>query len=424
MKRLSGAGQVLLGVALLTQPILQSVGEVAASPQSEPAVIPNMAGKVLTVNGPIDPDDLGTTMMHEHIFINNVILGDEFDNPSRHPPSAATKLDFYNRPLTMDMLGSVLMGYRNKDNLILGDEQMAIEELRDYKMHGGNGVVDVTSIGLGRDPQGLRRVSNATQIHIIMGSSWYTKNYHPKDMDERSVESLTQEIVRDVTVGVGDSWIRSGIIGEVGTVGNPLTPNEIKVIRASGRASRLTGAAVSLHTAAGITEQHQILDLLEAEGTDLGRVIVGHSDSLVKELPVLKRLLERGVYIEFDLLGELRPGPDTGHSQDGGRSSLDMLGKGTARVDVSPAIVELIKMGYLDRILLSQNVNRKVYLKAYGGFGYSFVLELFIPHLRGLDAYPFGGFLRPPGVTDEQIEMILVTNPKRVLTFAAPRPPK
>ena len=395
MKRLSGAGWVLLGVALLTQPILQSVGEVAASPQSEPVVIPNMAGKVLTVNGPIDPDDLGTTMMHEHIFINNVILGDEFDNPSRHPPSAATKLDFYNRPLTIDILGSVLMGYRNKDNLILGNEQMAIEELRDYKMQGGNGVVDVTSIGLGRDPQGLRRVSNATQIHIIMGSSWYTKNYHPKDMDERSVESLTQEIVRDVTVGVGDSWTRSGIIGEVGIVGNPLTPNEIKVIRASGRASRLTGAAVSLHTAAGITEQHQILDLLEAEGTDLGRVIVGHSDSLVKELPVLKRLLERGVYIEFDLLGELR-----------------MLGKGTARVDVSPAIVELIKMGYLDRILLSQNVNRKVYLKAYGGLGYSFVLELFIPHLRGL------------GVTDEQIEMILVTNPKRVLTFAAPRPPK
>ena len=255
MKRFSSAGWVLLGVTMLTQPIVQSVGEVAASPQSQPARIPNMAGKVLTVNGPIDPDDLGTTMMHEHILAR-------FDNPSSDPPSEATKLNCYNRPLTIDMLGSVLnMGYRNKDNLILGDEQMAIEELRDYKMQGGNGVVDVTSIGLGRDPQGLRRVANATQIHIIMGSSWYTKDYHPKEMDERSLESLTQEIVRDVTVGVGDSWIRSGIIGAVGTVGNPLIPNEIKVIRASGRASRLTGAAVSLHTAAGITEQEKILDL-------------------------------------------------------------------------------------------------------------------------------------------------------------------
>jgi phosphotriesterase-related protein len=335
-------------------------------------------------------------MMHEHIFINNVILGDEFDNPSRHPPSAATKLDFYNRPLTIDILGAVLMGYRNKDNLILGDEQMAIEELRDYKMQGGNGVVDVTSIGLGRDPQGLRRVANATQIHIIMGSSWYTKDYHPKEMDERSVESLTQEIVRDVTVGVGDSWIRSGIIGAVGTVGNPLTPNEIKVIRASGRASRLTGAAVSLHTAAGITEHEKILDLLQAEGTDLGRVIVGHSDWLVKELPFLKRLLERGVYIEFDHLGK-----------------LSRLRKGTTgHVDVSGGIVELIQTGYLDRILLSQNVNRKVDLKAYGGLGYSFVHELFIPLLRRL------------GVTEEQVEMMVVTNPKRVLTFAAPRPAK
>ena len=396
MKRFSGAGWVLLAVAMLTQPIVQSVGEVAAPPQSEPAVIPNMVGKVLTVNGPIDPDDLGTTMMHEHIFINNVILGDEFDNPSRHPPSAATKLDFYNRPLTIDILGAVLMGYRNKDNLILGDEQTAIEELRDYRMQGGNGVVDVTSIGLGRDPQGLRRVANATQIHIIMGSSWYTKDYHPKEMDERSVESLTQEIVRDVTVGVGDSWIRSGIIGAVGTVGNPLTPNEIKVIRASGRASRLTGAAVSLHTTPGITEHEKILDLLQAEGTDLDRVIVGHSDWLVNELPFLKRLLERGVYIEFDLLGK-----------------LSMLQKNTAaQADVARGIVELIQTGYLDRILLSQNVNRKVDLKAYGGLGYSFILEQFIPHLQGL------------GVTDAQVETMVVTNPKRVLTFAAPRPAK
>ena len=396
MKRFSGAGWVLLAVAMLTQPIVQSVGEVAAPPQSEPAVIPNMVGRVLTVNGPIDPDDLGTTMMHEHIFINNVILGDEFDNPSRHPPSAATKLDFYNRPLTIDILGAVLMGYRNKDNLILGGEQTAIEELRDYRMQGGNGVVDVTSIGLGRDPQGLRRVANATQIHIIMGSSWYTKDYHPKEMDERSVESLTQEIVRDVTVGVGDSWIRSGIIGAVGTVGNPLTPNEIKVIRASGRASRLTGAAVSLHTTPGITEHEKILDLLQAEGTDLGRVIVGHSDWLVKELPFLKRLLERGVYIEFDHLGK-----------------LSRLRKGTTgHVDVSGGIVKLIQMGYPDRILLSQNVNRKVHLKAYGGLGYSFVHELFIPLLRRL------------GLTEEQVEMMVVTNPKRVLTFAAPRPAK
>jgi len=396
MKRFSGAGWVLLGVAMLTQPIVQSVGEVAAQPKSKPVVIPDMVGKVLTVNGPIDPDDLGTTLMHEHIFINNVILGKEFDNLSRLTDFAATKLGFYKRPLTIDMLNAVLEGYPNKDNLILGDEQLAIEELRDYKVQGGKGVVDATSIGLGRNPQGLRRVANATQIHIIMGSSWYTKDYHLKDMDERSVESLTQEIVRDVTVGVGDTRIRSGIIGEVGTVGNPLTPNEIKVIRASGRASRLTGAAVSLHTTAGITEQEKILDLLQAEGTDLGRVIVGHSDSLVKELPFLKRLLERGVYIEFDRLEERR-----------------QLRKETAgHVDVSRAIVELIQMGYLDRILLSKNVNRKVDLKAYGGLGYSFVHQLFLPLLRRL------------GVTEEQVKMMVVTNPKRALTFAAPLPAK
>ena len=251
--------------------------------------------------------------------------------------------------------------------------------------------MDATSIGLGRDPRALRRVSNTTGVHIIMGASWYTKSWHPQDMDERSVESLTQEIVGDVTVGVGGSGIRSGIIGEVGTIGNPLTQNEIKVIRASGRASRLTGAAVSLHTAAyaGTNVQAQILDLLESEGADLGRVILGHSDSLVKDMPLLKSLLERGAYVEFDLLGLLRK-----------RVTAAYVGEG---------ILELIKMGYLERILLSQDVDRKISLKSYGGMGYSFVLEQFVPHLR------------KKGVTQAQIRTLVEDNPHRVLTFAAPR---
>jgi len=295
----------------------------------------------------------------------------------------------------MDKLAAVLLGSPSRDNWYLTDERVAASEMLEYKQNGGNTIVDVTSIGLKRDPVALRRVANATGVNVVMGASWYRKSWHPADMDSRTVESLTDEIVRDVTVGVDDTGIRSGIIGEVGTEGNPLTANEIKVIKASGRASRLTGAAVTLHTSAGLHEQPRILDLLAAEGADLKRVVVGHSNPIAKDAAFMKQLADRGVFIQFDLLGR---NPTV-------RSRV-------SDTDVAKAVVDLVKDGYLERILLSQDVCTKIQLKAYGGTGFSFILEQFVPYLRRL------------GLTDQQIETITVSNPKRVLTLVLPAPAK
>ena len=349
--------------------------------------VPNLAGKVLTVNGPVDPDTLGATMVHEHIFINR-------NHPNRPVPTTATRVRFYLKPLTMDMLGAVTMGYPNRDNLILGDETTALQELADYRKRGGGTLVDVTSIGLGRDPVALRRVSRATGVHVVMGTGWDTRALDSRDLEDRSLSHLTMEIVRDVTVGVGNSGIRSGIIGEVATGGDSLTPVATKVIRAAARASRITGAPVSLHSGgSGSETTHAMLDLLEKEGAELGRVILGHCDNLVRDLPALRGLLKRGVYVEFD-----------------GISEFHMLRQPATAAHVGDGIVELIRRGYLERILISQNVDQKIDLKAYGGMGYTFVLEKFVPHLKG------------KGVTEEQIRTLIYENPQRILTFAAPRP--
>ena len=112
--------------------------------EETPQQILDLAGKVLTVNGPVEPDSLGATMAHEHIFINR-------NHRNRPAPTTATRVRFYLKPLTMDMLGAVTMGYPNRDNLILGDETTALQELADYRKRGGGTLVDVTSIGLGRD---------------------------------------------------------------------------------------------------------------------------------------------------------------------------------------------------------------------------------------------------------------------------------
>jgi phosphotriesterase-related protein len=383
-----------LALTSLSVQVTGGTGEAAAVPGQVSTSIPNMEGSVLTVNGPIDPDTLGNTIMHEHIFINFSLPDNDPERwrwAGRTPPRGATAVGLYNRPLTMDILDLVTLGRPNRDNLLLTDEATAIDEVREFKIRGGQTIVDVTSIGLGRDPLALRRVAQASGLQIVMGASWYRKSWHPRDMDSRSVESLTEQIVHDVVSGVDDTGIRAGIIGEVGTQGDPLTPNEIKVIKASGRASRLTGAPVSVHTSAQLHEQPKILDLLAAEGADLTRVIVGHSNSLAADQPFMKQLLDRGVYIQFDLLGR-----------------QPTVRRRVTDTDVAAAIVELIDAGYVDRILLSQDVCTKVQLKAFGGTGFSFILEQFIPYLKRL------------GVTDEQIGTIMITNPKRVLTFASP----
>jgi phosphotriesterase-related protein len=377
--------------------ILLGAGLTASSIAQAPAsrTVPSTVGRIMTVNGPIGPEQLGTTITHEHVFIDFTVpheTPEAWAETGRVKPVGATALGLYNAPLGLENVGAVTMGAANRDNYLLLDEQVAIREVSQFKQYGGSGIVDTTSIGLKRDPQALRRVSHATGLHIVMGASWYRRGwFDDAEMTRRSVESLAEEIVRDVTVGVGDAGIRAGIIGEVGTVGAPLVPNEIKIIRASGRASRATGAAVTLHTSALLKEQPKILDLLAEEGADLKRVIVGHSNGIANDLPFMRTLMDRGAYIQFDLLGR---SPTV-------RTRL-------ADSDVAKGIVDMIKAGYVERVLLSQDVCTKIQLKAYGGSGYSYIVEYFIPYLKRL------------GVTDAQVHTIMVDNPRRVLTLVEP----
>ena len=233
-------------------------------------------------------------------------------------------------------------------------------------------------------------MSEATGLNIIMGTGFYTTVFHPDDMDSRSVECLTEEIVGDVTEGVGDTVIRAGIIGEIGVNGGPITPNEIKSLAAAARASRLTGGAITLHCGGAGAERKQSLDILEQEGADPTRVIFGHADQINEDMELMLELLERGVYLEFDLLG--REG---------------VLEKSVTLKDAE-ATAKLTEAGHAHRILLSHDVCWKVHLKKYGGFGYSFILESFLPHLRTL------------GVSAADIDRMMVANPKTVLPFAAP----
>ena len=147
------------------------------------ANVPNMAGKVITVRGPMDPEQLGSTLMHEHLFIT-LYKGVE---PDDNTP--ATDWCLWDQELTMDKLDLVRDRKPIRDNWVLVDEKMAIDEALEFRYHGGGTIVDVTSIGIRRDPLALSRVSQATGLNVVMGAGWYQKLYHPADMDQKTVET-------------------------------------------------------------------------------------------------------------------------------------------------------------------------------------------------------------------------------------------
>ena len=198
-----------------------------------------LSGKVQTVLGTVDPSTLGMTSTHEHVFIDFVCM--------YAPTSEAGSKHRGEEKVALDNLGWVRYDpFRNFDNLRLLDEKMAIYEIGLFKAAGGGTIVDATTIGIGRDPVALVNVAKATGVNIVMGAGYYVDVVHPSDMDARSEEQLASQIIDELTVGVGTTGVRAGIIGELGCSW-PLTRNEQKVLRAGAWAQRETGAAILIH---------------------------------------------------------------------------------------------------------------------------------------------------------------------------------
>ena len=347
------------------------------------------AGMVQTVLGTVSPDELGVTITHEHLLVDLAF--------HREPPSEAFLREIYSRPVTLETVGYLKhYGYPNRDDAQLLDIETAIEEIGLYKQHGGVSVVDATSIGISRDPVALARIARATRLNIVMGSSYYVGSSHPPDMSERTEDEIFENIVEDVTVGVDGTGIRSGIIGEVGC-NFPLSDNEWKVVRASGRAQKATGAPLLIHPGRGETSPLEIIEILQGVGVDLSKTIMGHIDRTVFERENLKAIADTGCYLEWDLFGREQ-------SLYVHNLSIDMPSDAKRMDDIA----WVIEQGHGDRVVVAQDVCNKNQLIKYGGYGYAYILASILPRMRRR------------GFTEESIHRILVDNPARVLPFAEP----
>ncbi len=277
---------------------------------------------VMTVTGPISADQLGYTLMHEHLFLD----------------------------LTKDTW---------TNNNFLSDPDLTLIELERYKQAGGVTLVDQTNRGLGQDPRAVRQMAERSGLNIILGCGWYREPYYEPHLYRWKTDQVAEQMIRDITEGIDDTGVRAGIIGEIGAHFQWISPVEERVLRAAGRAQRRTGVTVTLHSTRAPLGLDQ-LDILREEGVDPRRVVVGHAHSYPHH-SYHAEIARRGAFLTFDRMG---------------------ITNEWERQRNVRLIRELLEAGHEKHVMLSQDVCYKSDLVAYGGLGYAFVPGRFSDILR------------------------------------------
>ena len=279
---------------------------------------------IQTVLGPIKPDALGTTDIHEHLICS--------------PPSP----------------------WRDQDpDLVLDDHQKATEELQSFKDSGGSALVEWSTLDYGRDVLALRRLSVQTGVHIVAATGYLKGRYCVPLVAERLIADLVDVLVDELTEGVGDSGVRPGVI-KAGSGPGSMNAEDEKILRAAARAHHRTGAPIVTHTETG-TEGLEQLSLLREEGVTASRVIVGHVDRNLDLTPLL-RLAETGAYLSFDSVGKEKYGSDK------------------TRIRL---IHELLNRGFGHQILLGSDLGRRSYWATHeGNPGLAYLLSQFVPRMK------------------------------------------
>jgi phosphotriesterase-related protein len=309
---------------------------------------------VNTIRGSVDASELGQTLVHEHIAI-------------RTPGIAENWPDRWNR------------------TDVITTAQGRLKKLESAGIHT---LVDLTTADMGRDVPLLSEVANMTTAHIIActGIYWIVPRY----WWNRPVEDLTAVFSSDIEIGMQGSSVRAGIIKlasdhDAGGV----SPLNEKCLRAGARAQRQTGVPIATHAnppTLGLQQQNIFAD----EGVDLSRVVIGHQGDTA-DLSHLKEVMERGSFIGMDRFG------------------MDFILPFADRVET---VVSLCKSGYADRIVLSHDAscaldwiaNPEALATTAPNWHFSHISEQVVPAL--IDS----------GVSREQVETMLVHNPRRLFS--------
>ncbi len=317
--------------------------------------------EVQTVTGPIDSGELGRTLVHEHVFV----LGEEF------------RLNYQDD--------------WDEDEKV----EQAVRELSELESLGIDTIMDPTVLGLGRFIPRIQRIAERTSLNIVVATGLYTFNDLPPQFAYRgppglmidTEEPLTELFIRDLTKGIGDTGVRAAFLKCA--IDDPgLTAGVERTMRAVGQASVETGAPITVHTHAGSESGLVAQRVLAEEGVDLTRVIIGHAGDTT-DVDYLCRLADAGSLLGLDRFG-----------------GADAFLPFNERIDT---LVELVRRGYTASIVISHDAScflDFVAVESRDRIGPKWNYR----HIPPEDVIPA---LLDAGVTEEDIDTILVSNPHR-----------
>lgn len=338
------------------------------------------SGLVMAVDGPVPAAELGVTLMHEHL---------QNDCCCWWNPPDETRRYLAEGPVRMEILGELKQDpFVNLHNIALDDLDLAIAEVAEFANVGGRTVVDPTCRGIGRDPGKLRTIAKGAGVNVVMGAGYYLHTSFPEEFQGLSVDGIADQIVREAVEGVQGTDARIGLIGEIG-VSSDFTEGEERSLRGAARAMVRTGLPLMVHLPGWFRLGGRVLDVVEEEGGSLRHTVLCHMNPSFDDPAYQEALAARGAFLEFDMIGM-----DYFYADQQVQCPSDE--------EVARAILRLVRAGYGDRLLLSQDVFLKMMLTRYGGNGYAFVVKHFLPRLRRL------------GADEALLERLMVTNPRRV----------
>jgi phosphotriesterase-related protein len=342
-----------------------------------------LRGKIQTVLGPIEPGALGRTLMHEHVLCDI------------RPPATRTDNDL-GPEITIENTWQINYGRglkRAGRKYMLDLEDIATREVEMMKHDGGDAIVELSCGGLSPDPEGLRRIAQGTGVHLVMGCGYYVNDYQDARNHDRTVDDFAQEMIGQILHGAWGTDVRAGMIGEIGCQ-SPWTDLEKRVMQGALIAAAETGAAINVHPGRDPDQPQEVADFIKAAGHPTDRVVISHIDRTIFDVPRLLKLAEAGVTIEFDLFGQ--------ESSYYGLSDIDMPNDAT-RLKLIRALID---GGHLDRVVISHDICYRTRLASFGGHGYGHIFRNVVP------------MMKKRGYTADEIDAILVRNPRRLLTFA------
>lgn len=322
-----------------------------------------------TVLGSIGPEELGTTLMHEHL-------------------GAIAPPGLYSGGESANITGLV---------------ESAVGSLKGYAV---GSLVDLTGKGRAEGRHAFDLVAGLAPrlpVHVIAGYSFY-KDPWLAEAGDPGVDELTRLYI-DRATGVGDG-VGKGIFGEIGTSLDAITPREETHLRAVARAHVETGLAISTHCTLGTMALEQV-DILAEEGADLSRVVIGHLD-LKPDPEYLEQVLATGANIAFDTFGKEWFDYRVPNSEDDSEGEYLKWAFNRPDTDRVDALSRLCALGYSKNIVLSTDMSGAeswLNLTTHGRYGYSYLPEVILPRLESL------------GVTAEMREAMLVGAPRRILSI-------